>query len=99
MPGVTTYPRIKSVVPGPDKILVVQFQNGEWREYDCKPLLHTEAFRPLAEEAVFRCAHPDSHGYGVVWNDAVDLAESEIWLNGRVLQPDAPGKRTRGRGG
>jgi len=37
----------------------------------------------LENEAVFQCARPDPHGYAVIWNDDVDLAESEIWLNGK----------------
>jgi Protein of unknown function (DUF2442) len=83
----TTYPKIRSVKPRDDKTLLVTFENGGQRVYDCTPLLQSDAFRPLQDEAVFRCAHADSHGYGVVWNDDIDLAESEIWLNGRAVEP------------
>ncbi len=55
--------------------------------YDCSPLLQSSVFRPLQDEAIFRCAHADAHGYGVVWNDDIDLAESEIWINGRTSKP------------
>jgi hypothetical protein len=24
----------------------------------------------------------DKHGYGIVWNDELDLSESEFWING-----------------
>ncbi len=67
----------------PNKVLLVEFVNGERKTYDCTPLLQSEPFRLLRDEAVFRCAHADSHGYGVVWNEDIDLSESEIWLNGR----------------
>jgi len=86
MTTVATYPRIKSVKPELDKTLLVEFQNGERKVYDCTPLLQSEVFRPLQDEALFRCAHPDSHGYGVIWNDDIDLAESELWLNGRAAE-------------
>ena len=76
----TTYPKIRSVRPQPGKTLLVEFENGERKVYDCTPLLQSEAFRPLQDEAIFRCAHADSHGYGVIWNDDIDLAESEVWL-------------------
>ena len=82
MTSIGTYPRIRSVEPKCDKSLLVTFDNGEQRMYDCTPLLDSEVFRPLQDEAFFRCAHVDSHGYGVVWSDEIDLAESEIWLNG-----------------
>ncbi|MCC5847911.1 MAG: DUF2442 domain-containing protein [Verrucomicrobia bacterium] len=82
------YPKIRNVSPKPGKTLLVTFDNGDSRLYDCKPLLDKEVFRPLREEAIFRCAHADSHGHGVVWNDDIDLAESEIWLNGKFTEPD-----------
>jgi len=84
----TTYPRISDVEPRQGKTLLVTFDNGEQRAYDCTPLLRSEVFRPLQDEAIFRCAHADSHGYGVIWNDEIDLAESEVWLNGRIAEPE-----------
>jgi hypothetical protein len=85
-----SYPRIAHVWPEREKTLLVEFENGERRVYDCKPLLESEAFRALRDEAVFRCAHADPHGYGVVWNDEIDLAESEVWLNGRPVERGTP---------
>ncbi len=84
----TKYPRIKNVKPQHGRALLVTFENGNQKVYDCTPLLQIDAFRPLQDEAVFRCAHADSHGYGVVWNDEIDLAESEIWINGRAVEPE-----------
>ena len=86
----TTYPKIRSVRPRSGKTLLVEFENGARKVYDCTPLLKSEAFRPLQDEAIFRCAHADSHGYGVIWNDDIDLAESEVWLNGRTVEPEDP---------
>jgi len=87
MTTTTTYPKIRNVSTIPGKTLLVTFDNGVSRLYDCKPLLDKEVFCPLRNEAFFRCAHADSHGYGVVWNDEIDLAESEIWLNGKIAEP------------
>ena len=83
----TTYPRIRDVKPGEGKTLLVTFENGERKVYDCTPLLRCAAFRPLQDDAVFRCAHADSHGYGITWTDDIDLAESEVWVNGRTAEP------------
>jgi len=88
MTTATTYPKIRTVKPRPGKILLVTFDNGDRRVYDCTPLLQSEVFHPLRDDAIFRCAHADSHGYGVIWNDDIDLAESEIWLNGQIAEPD-----------
>ena len=85
----TTYPKIRSVKAMHNKTLLVTFKNGSQKVYDCTPLLQSTAFRPLQEEALFRSAYVDSHGYGIVWNDNIDLAESEIWINGRIKEPKA----------
>ena len=66
----------------------VEFENGERKVYDCAALLQSQAFRPLQDEAIFRCAHADSHGYGAIWNDDIDFAEPEVWLNGRTAEPE-----------
>jgi hypothetical protein len=85
-----TYPRIKAVTPTPGKRVVVEFDNGVAKVYDCTPLLASSAFQPLQDEALFRCVHADPHGYGVVWNDDIDLAESELWIHGEPVEPTRP---------
>lgn len=89
MTNATKYPRIKMAKPQPEKRLFVEFENGVIKIYDCTPLLEHEVFRPLRDEALFRCAHADSHGYGVIWNDEIDLAESEVWINGQIAEPSS----------
>ena len=86
MTTATKYPRIQNVTPQCGKTLLVTFENGVRKVYDCGPLLQRDVFRALQDDAVFRCAHADSHGYGVVWNDDIDLAESEIWINGQPAE-------------
>lgn len=51
-----------------------------------------KVFRVLEDEAFFRNVHADRLGYGVSWNDAVDLAESELWLKG-MAEPRREGGR------
>ncbi len=85
------YPKIRSVEPRPDKFIRVTFDNGVKKDYDCRPLLQSKAFQPLQDDAIFRCAHADPHGYGVIWNEEIDLAESEIWLHGRSVEQPAGG--------
>lgn len=89
MNGVKKYPRVEAVEPTSGKRLLVTFTGGVRKVYDCTPLLADAPFKPLAEESVFRCVKADPHGYGVVWNDDIDLAESELWEKGK--QADAAG--------
>ncbi len=80
-----TYPKIADVSPRRGRQLLVRFRNGAARLYDCTPLLEESAFQSLRNESFFRRARADSHGYGVIWSDDVDLAESEVWLRGRPV--------------
>jgi len=77
-----TYPKIESVYPLPNYRLLVVFENEIAKVYDCTPLLKEEAFSSLASERLFLQARVGTGGYGVVWNDELDLSESELWLNG-----------------
>lgn len=76
------FPRIKSIVPLSKKRLRVQFENGEIKYYDCRPLLQLPAFEPLRNDAFFKNVRLDKAGYGVIWNDYIDLSEAELWVNG-----------------
>lgn len=76
------YPKIKAVQPLADKRLRVTFVNDQVRVYDCIPLLDIAAFQLLRDDAFFRSVSVDPHGYGIMWNHEVDLAESELWLHG-----------------
>jgi len=75
------FPKIASVEALSGKKLRITFLNRVIRIYDCAPLLNTEPFKFLQSESFFRNVKVDEHGYGLIWNDEVDLAESELWLN------------------
>lgn len=77
------YPKVKSVTTLSGKQLFVTFTTGDTRVYDCAPLLNESSFYSLKDDAFFRNVHVDQTGYGVVWNDNVDLSESELWINGK----------------
>ncbi|MBI2758256.1 MAG: DUF2442 domain-containing protein [Chloroflexi bacterium] len=76
-------PKIQSVRPLENKRLLVRFVNGIEKIYDCNQLLHLEAFRLLKNEAFFKTVKVDLGGYGISWNDEVDLSEYELWVNSK----------------
>jgi hypothetical protein len=78
------FPKIEAVTPLPGKRLLVQFAGGEDKVYDCRPLLKQEPFSALQNESLFHQVKVDGGGYGISWNDNIDLSESELWLNGRA---------------
>lgn len=77
------YPKIKKVTALEGKRLEVVFEGDITKIYDCTPLLNEAAFKPLQNDAFFKNVHTDNAGYGVIWNDDIDLSESELWINGQ----------------
>jgi len=75
-------PKILSVQPVKGKKLLVKFVGGTEKIYDCSPLLHLEVFQLLKNEAFFKAVKVDTGGYGISWNDEVDLSEYELWTRG-----------------
>lgn len=75
-------PKISAVRALQNNRLLVKFVNGAERIYDCTPLLHLERFGLLKNEAFFKAVRVDAGGYGVSWNDEMDLSEYELWANG-----------------
>jgi len=80
------YPRIISVESAKGKKLVVTFSNGIKKLYNCSPLLESDTFSSLLNDAIFNAVQVDQHGYGVIWTDELDLSESELWINGLPIE-------------
>lgn len=78
----TSFPKTIKVEPLDNKQLRVKFDNGTVKIYDCKPLLYDDVFAPLKEQAFFKNVRVDPAGYGIFWNDEIDLSEAELWING-----------------
>lgn len=76
-----TSPKIIEVKPLEGKRLLVIFENNVEKVYDCTPLLAMERFALLRTDAFFRSVQVDSGGYGISWNDEIDLSEDELWHN------------------
>jgi len=70
------------VYPSDDKKLIVKFRNGVEKIYDCKPLIEKyDTFKVLENEVFFKQVRVDAGGYGISWDDRVDLSEYELWAN------------------
>lgn len=77
-------PRIRAVKTMGRVQLLVTFENDVQKIYDCKHLLSRPRFHLLATPAFFKAARVDSGGYGISWNDNMDLSEYELWTNGKI---------------
>lgn len=75
--------KVKNVIPLDDYRLLVQFCVGVTKIYDVKPLFAwKDVFKTLKENELFYGVYVDVGGYGIVWNDYVDLSCDELWENG-----------------
>lgn len=82
--------KVKNVFALPEYKLSVQFSEGVTKIYDVKPLIDSiPVFAKLTNDRhEFENVTVDVGGYGVVWNDDIDLSCDELWENG--VQVDTP---------
>ncbi len=78
-------PRITSATAVDPTHLHVVFDDASERIYDCGPLIERPQFALLRTFAFFRAVRVDQGGYGISWNDAMDLSEYELWTNGQPV--------------
>ena len=75
-------PKVISVQAIENKSLLVEFIDGTKKIYDCAQVLGFESFKLLNKEPFFKSVKVDTGGYGISWNDEIDLSEYELWTNG-----------------
>lgn len=80
--------KIKSVNVLPDYCLFIQFSEGVTKKYDVKLLFERwKPFRTFKDNPeLFNEAYVDDGGYGVVWNDDLDLGCEELYANGETIK-------------
>ena len=79
--------RIENVTPLDDFRLRVQFLDGETKIYDVRPLFdEIPVFRTLRDyPALFSDIYVGKGGYGIIWNDEIDLSCDELWERGETV--------------
>ena len=80
--------KIKTVSPLSDYRLSVQFSEGVTKLYDLHPLFSKiPAFRYFIDHPEeFYDVYVDTGGYGIVWNDNLDLSCDELWDHGKKIE-------------
>ena len=79
--------KVKAVNALPDYLLSVQFAEGVTKIYDVKPLFEKwEPFLVLKDSPeLFFGVEVDVGGYGIIWNDDLDLSCDELFANGKTV--------------
>lgn len=80
--------KINHILPQIDRKLTVQFSEGVTKIYDIRKLYDKiPAFKILDEsDELFNSVEVDTGGYGIVWDDDLDLSCDELWENGVVIE-------------
>jgi hypothetical protein len=75
------------VKPLPEYELLLTFANGEIKQYNVKPLFDKWVpFKALSEiTGLFEQVKVDAGGYGISWNDDIDLSCNELYENGATV--------------
>ena len=76
--------KITSLATLPDFVLLVGFQNGEYKQFDLKPYIDKyQPFRSLKDiNGLYEQAKIDVGGFGIVWNDDLDVSAEGIYEQG-----------------
>lgn len=77
--------KIKEVKSLENYILEVIFEDNTKKYYDVNPLFSKwEIFNDLRIiDGLFKQVKVDVGGYGIFWNEEIDLSCNELWENGK----------------
>lgn len=80
--------RIQAVIPKEKYILHAVFYNGEVIQYDVAQLftVFPQFIIFQTEEELFRKVKVDAGGYGISWNDELDLDAETIYEDGVLIE-------------
>lgn len=79
--------KVKSVSPVEDCKLIIQFTDGVTKLYDVSQLFNKiPDFSTLKKNPrKFADVSVDTGGYGIIWNDELDLSCDELWEHGIIV--------------
>ena len=77
--------RIKKVTPKQNFVLLIEFNNGVYKEYHVDTLFNQfPSYRILEHKQLFDTVYVDTGGYSVAWTPDIDISEWELWDNGII---------------
>ena len=78
--------KVKSVQALTDQKLFVQFAEGQTKIYDVKQVFDKwDSFKSLLDDELFHSVKVDVGGYGISWNDDLDLSCDELFAHGEIV--------------
>ena len=77
--------RVTTVYPLEGTKLIVWFQGGESRLFDCKKNLRRSEFAQIKKTSAFENAEVTAAGYAVSWNDEIDVTSKDLFEKGQHI--------------
>lgn len=79
--------KVKNVTALPDYKILIQFSEGVTKIYDLNELIEKNPmFNELKNEELFNSVEVDIGGYGIIWNDDIDISCDELYENGKTIE-------------
>ena len=81
--------KITSLATLPNYVLLVGFSTGEYKTFDLKPIIDKYTpFKALTEvSGLYERATIDIGGFGIIWNDDLDISADGLYEQGTECQP------------
>ena len=79
--------KIKNVTALPDYKISIQFSEGITKIYNVKELIEKNPmFKNLKNKELFYNVEVDIGGYGIIWNDDIDISCDELYEKGETIE-------------
>ncbi|MBO4704458.1 MAG: DUF2442 domain-containing protein [Spirochaetaceae bacterium] len=72
-------PTVTKVFPKNDYFLLLEFDNGEQKEFDVKPYIKGSWFGKLNDTTYFKTVR--TNGFNVEWPDGQDICPDDLYYN------------------
>ncbi len=84
--------KVKDVYALDDCVLFIQFAEGVSKKYDVKPLMKKwKPFARLKDDILFSAVVVSPGGYGIIWDEELDLSCDELYYNGSAVKTSFDG--------
>lgn len=78
--------KIVNLILMDNHIMLCGFKNHEWRRLDLKPLINKyPPFKVLKKDDFYKKGKIDLGGFGVIWNDDIDISSDAIFEQGEKV--------------
>lgn len=80
------HPAVRTVTPIENYKLIIEFRDGVTKLFDVKPLIDSrEAFKELNDVSLFNKVYSTPRGWGIVWNDNIDIEAYALYRDGVIM--------------